>query len=74
MSEMLVGWKEIAAHLRVSKTTAQRYHRAGRMPVCTTIGTRVRTSTGLIERWIMTLDRAEREARALITAAGKKAL
>ena len=72
MSEMLVGWKEIAAHLHASKTTAQRYHRAGGMPVMTTIGTRVRTTTGLIDRWITFMDQVERKTRALMRAAGKE--
>ena len=71
MSEVLVSWTEIAAHLRVSTSTAQRYHRRYGMPVCTTIGRRVRTSTALVDRWFLTLDRADREARLLMKAAGE---
>lgn len=63
MSEVLVSWKEIAAYVRVSVSTAQRYHRMYAMPVCTTVGRRVRTSTALIDRWFNHLDQMDRETR-----------
>ena len=70
---MLVTWKEIAAYLRVSPDTAQRWHRKYRLPVCRSVGKHVRTSTGLIDRWLLHLEQGEREARALMTAAGRAA-
>ncbi len=65
MSEVLVSWREIAAYLKVSVSTAQRYHRRHQLPVCTSIGRRVRSSTSLIDRWLAFWDQADREARLL---------
>ncbi len=70
MSEVLVSWREIAAHLRVSPATAQRYHRRHGLPVARSVGRRVRTSTALVDRWLAALDRAGREAELMMKGKG----
>jgi len=34
----LNGWKEISEFLRTSESTAKRWHRHNRLPVCTAVG------------------------------------
>ena len=62
-ARMLVSRKEIAAYLGVSVDTAQRYHQRHQLPVCRSVGRRVRTTTSLIDRWIVFMDQLERAAR-----------
>lgn len=59
----LTGWQSIADYLGVRSTTAQKYHRQYGLPVARSVGRRVRTTTGAIDRWIIELDRVERELR-----------
>ena len=70
---MLVGWREIAEYLRVSVDTAQRWNRRAQLPVDRVVGRRVRTSTGLIDRWIAMNDQLSRMTQATSTEAIMKA-
>ncbi len=72
-SQILVGWREIAAYLRVSDDTAQRWNRRYSLPVCRSVGRRVRTSTALIDRWIEFMDQQARVSQAKSPEAAMKA-
>ena len=65
-STTLVGWQEIADHLRVSRSTAHRYYKVWNMPIERTMagGHKVRTTMALIDAWLMTIINAQRKVEA----------
>lgn len=50
--DMLVGWDEIAAHLRVTVMTAIKYRKEGGMPVMQLFTGKVRASKKEIDTWL----------------------
>jgi len=53
MDDMLVGWDEIAAYLKVSVKTAQRWEKDGHMPIVRLFCGSVRASRKEIKYWIV---------------------
>lgn len=63
MSDMLIGWDEIAGYLRVSVVTAWRYMRNGGMPVIRLYNGKVRASKAEIRAWIINTDHEMRAVK-----------
>lgn len=53
MTDLMLGWKEIAAYLRVSDRTARRYKTLYGLPVCYMPSGTPAITPGMVEKWLL---------------------
>ena len=69
---LLRGWQGIADYLRVHPATATRWHKMWGLPVSRIHRSGVMTTTSLIDAWIVTIDRIQREEEPGYYAGGPR--
>ncbi len=69
-SSVMRGWREIAAYMDCSISTAYRLHRNFGLPIVRTLSKRVFTTVSAIDAWILQVAAAERELRGERTLNG----